>query len=66
MPVEPQMRDVDHVDRPAVQAGMTPFHRVRPLLPHGAWAQTDPSWRAAGVQAAPHQCPGLVGGSGTD
>ena len=41
-------RSVLRIDRPEVQQGMTPQHRVRPLMPaamRGDFAATDPFWR---------------------
>ncbi len=38
-------RTVRNIDHPEPQQGMTPQHRVRPLLPaamRGDWAATDP------------------------
>jgi quercetin 2,3-dioxygenase len=35
-------RDVARIDRPTVARGMTDTHRVRPLVPPGDWAATDP------------------------
>ena len=35
-------RDVARVDSPSIGLGMTPDHRVRPLVPAGNWAATDP------------------------
>jgi hypothetical protein len=35
-------RSVARIDRPTVQTGMTPEHRVRPLLPSGDPKATDP------------------------
>jgi redox-sensitive bicupin YhaK (pirin superfamily) len=38
-------RSVRRIDNPEVEAGMTPQHRVRPLMPaamRGEWAETDP------------------------
>jgi redox-sensitive bicupin YhaK (pirin superfamily) len=35
-------RDVARVDSPVIDRGMTDVHRVRPLVPPGNWAATDP------------------------
>jgi redox-sensitive bicupin YhaK (pirin superfamily) len=35
-------RNVARIDRPTVQTGMTPQHRVRPLIPSGDPGATDP------------------------
>ena len=35
-------RSVARIDRPKVQTGMTPEHRLRPLIPPGNPAETDP------------------------
>jgi redox-sensitive bicupin YhaK (pirin superfamily) len=35
-------RSVARIDRPALQTGMTPQHRVRPLIPFGDPSATDP------------------------
>jgi len=35
-------RSVARIDRPTVQTGMTPEHRVRPLIPSGDPKATDP------------------------
>jgi hypothetical protein len=54
-------RTVRNIDHPEAQQGMTPQHRVRPLLPaamRGDWAATDPflalmeDWFPRGVQAS--------------
>ena len=35
-------RSVARIDRPTLQTGMTPEHRVRPLIPSGNPQATDP------------------------
>src|SRR3546814_13342238 len=35
-------RDVAHIDAPAIQTGMTPAHRVRPLVGSNDQVATDP------------------------
>jgi len=35
-------RDVERVDRPKIGRGMSDAHRVRPLVPPGDWAGSDP------------------------
>ena len=35
-------REVVRIDEPEQQVGMTPSHRVRPLLPMGDWTGSDP------------------------
>lgn len=35
-------RDVARIDSPEIQQGMSDVHRVRPLIPPGDWAATDP------------------------
>lgn len=48
-------REVARIDRPQVQRGMAPAHRLRPLIEPGNWAATDPfllmmeDWVAQGV-----------------
>jgi redox-sensitive bicupin YhaK (pirin superfamily) len=45
MPATSFQRSIDHIDHPQAQPGMTPEHRVRPLLPaamRGDYAATDP------------------------
>lgn len=55
-------REVARIDSPAVQRGMNDMHRVRPLVPPGDWASTDPflllmeDWFPEGVfEEHPHR-----------
>ncbi len=51
-------RSVLRIDRPEVQQGMTPQHRVRPLMPaamRGDFAATDP-FLALVVRALTKRC----------